>query len=189
MKTIRGKKAMVTGAASGIGRAIALALARERADLYLMDIDEPRRRISVRDAEALDSTVSFQICDLASPAQISACAAACLGAFSNLDILVNGAGVFHYGHLGEMATEQWNAAISVNLLAPIQLVRELIPKLAKQRQSHILNVRSILGLVPERSYQTSKLGLVEFSLALRTGYAAHNVSVTALCPVSSIPRC
>jgi 3-oxoacyl-[acyl-carrier protein] reductase len=185
MKTIRGKKAMVTGAASGIGRAIALALAREGADLFLVDIDEPRLRICVGEAQALGSTVSFQICDLASPAQISACTAACLGAFGKLDILVNSAGVFHYGHVGEMAVEQWNAAISVNLLAPIQLVRELIPTLAKQQESHILNVCSILGLVPARklmSYQTSKFGLVGFSLALRTGYAAHNVGVTALCP-------
>ncbi len=164
MKTIRGKKALVTGAASGIGRAIALALAKEGAELFLVDIDEPRLQASARDAEALGTKVMVEVCDLSSPAQISSCVAACLAAFGELDILGNGAGV---------------------LLAPVQLVRELLPTLATRKESHILNVCSVVGLVPARkvmSYQTSKFGLVGFSLALRTGYSAYNIGVTALCP-------
>jgi 3-oxoacyl-[acyl-carrier protein] reductase len=185
VKTIRGKKALVTGAASGIGRAIALALAKEGAELFLVDIDEPRLQASARDAKALGSKILVEVCDLSSPAQISSCVAACLAAFGELDILVNGAGVFHYGHTHELAAETWNAAMSVNLLAPVQLVRELLPTLATRKESHILNVCSVVGLVPARkvmSYQTSKFGLVGFSLALRTGYSAYNIGVTALCP-------
>jgi 3-oxoacyl-[acyl-carrier protein] reductase len=75
--------------------------------------------------------------------------------------------------------------MSVNLFAPIQLVRELLPALVAQKESHILNVCSVLGLVPVRNlmgYQTSKFALVGFSLALRTEYFAQNVGVTALCP-------
>jgi len=183
--TIQGRNALVTGAASGIGRAIALALAREGADLFLIDIDEPRLRISAREAEALGSRVLLQICDLSNPVQISTCTAACLEAFGTLDILVNCAGVAHYGHAGEMMADEWNEVISVNLLAPIQLVRELLPVLTAQSESHIVNVCSVLGLVPARklmSYQTSKFALVGFSLALRTELAATGVGVTALCP-------
>jgi 3-oxoacyl-[acyl-carrier protein] reductase len=185
VEIIRGKKALVTGAASGIGRAIALALAREGADLFLVDIDEPHLRISARDAEALGSKVLIEVCDLSNPAQISACTFACLGAFGRLDILVNCAGVICYGPADEMTAEKWNAVMSVNLFAPIQLVRELLPALVAQRESHILNVCSVLGLVPVRKlmgYQTSKFALVGFSLALRTEYFAQNVGVTALCP-------
>ena len=185
MKTIRGKKALVTGAASGIGRAIALALAREGADLFLVDIDEVRLRISASDTEALGSKVHFEVCDLSKPTQISACTNACLRAFGSLDILVNSAGVVDYGHTDEMTAEKWNALMSVNLFAPIQLVRELLPALVAQKESHILNVCSVLGLVPVRKltgYQTSKFALVGYSLALRTEYCSQNVGVTALCP-------
>ncbi len=185
MKIIRGKKALVTGAASGIGRAIALALAREGADLFLVDIDEPRLRISARDAEAYGSQVLIEVCDLSKPTQISACTVACLSAFGTLDILVNCAGIAYYGPADEMTAEKWNAVMSVNFFAPIQLVRELLPALTAQKESHILNVCSVLGLVPVRKlmgYQTSKFALVGFSLALRTEYFAQNVGVTALCP-------
>ena len=185
MEIIRGKKALVTGAASGIGRAIALALAREGADLFLVDIDEPRLLSSARDAEALGSKVLTEVCDLSKPAQISACASACVRSFNTLDILVNCAGVIFYGHADEMTEPKWNAVMSVNLFAPIQLVRELLPTLTAQRESHILNVCSVFGLLPVRKlmgYQTSKFALVGYSLALRTEYFAQNVGVTALCP-------
>jgi NAD(P)-dependent dehydrogenase (short-subunit alcohol dehydrogenase family) len=185
VETIRGKKALVTGAASGIGRAIALALAREGADLFLVDIDEPNLSISARDAEALGSKAVLEVCDLSNPARISSCTLACLEAFGALDILVNCAGVAHYGRADEMTAEKWNALMSVNLFAPIQFVRELMPSLVAQKESHILNVCSVLGLVPARklmAYQTSKFALVGFSLALRTECAAQNVGVTALCP-------
>jgi 3-oxoacyl-[acyl-carrier protein] reductase len=185
VKTIRGKKALVTGAASGIGQAIALALAREGADLFLVDIDEPGLRATARDAAMPGSTVLLEVCDLSSSTQISACTAACLRAFGELDIVVNAAGVFNYGHDDELNAEAWRVLMAVNLLAPIQLVRELMPALLAQKESHILNVCSILGLVPTRkvmSYQTSKFALVGYSLALRTGYTTHNVGVTALCP-------
>jgi 3-oxoacyl-[acyl-carrier protein] reductase len=75
--------------------------------------------------------------------------------------------------------------MSVNLLAPIQLVRGLLPLMTLRDESHIVNVCSVLGLVPGRkvmAYQTSKFAMVGFSLALRTEYAAQNVGVTALCP-------
>jgi NAD(P)-dependent dehydrogenase (short-subunit alcohol dehydrogenase family) len=137
VETIRGKKALVTGAASGIGRAIALALAREGADLFLVDIDEPNLSISARDAEALGSKAVLEVCDLSNPARISSCTLACLEAFGALDILVNCAGVAHYGRADEMTAEKWNALMSVNLFAPIQFVRELMPSLvAQKREPH-----------------------------------------------------
>ena len=79
----------------------------------------------------------------------------------------------------------WDAVMAINLFAAIQLVRELVPSLVKQPESHILNVCSVLGLVPARKlvcYQTSKFALVGFSMALRTELGAQNVGVTALCP-------
>jgi 3-oxoacyl-[acyl-carrier protein] reductase len=185
MEIIRGKRALVTGAASGIGRAIALALARQGADLFLVDIDETNLRASAFAAETFGSKAVVDVCDLSQTAQVTATANRCRATFGGLDILVNSAGIVHYGPGDELTSERWHGLMSVNLFAPIQLVRELLPLMTLQSESHILNVCSVLGLVPGRkvmAYQTSKFAMVGFSLALRTEYAAQNVGVTALCP-------
>jgi 3-oxoacyl-[acyl-carrier protein] reductase len=184
MKTVRGKAALVTGAASGIGAAIALALAREGADLYLVDIDEAGLNATARQAQRLGVTVATRRCDLAQPAEITAMVNALLSAWGKLDILVNNAGIAYYGPTGAMTPEQWNRLLAVNLLAPIQLVRELLPTLQARGDAHILNVSSIFGLVPLRkaaAYQASKYGLVGLSAALRAEYA-RDIGVTVLCP-------
>jgi 3-oxoacyl-[acyl-carrier protein] reductase len=185
METIRGKRALVTGAASGIGRAIALALAREGADLLLVDIDAHGLEATASTVEKLNCKAFKTTCNLSQTTEVAAVVEACRTAFGGLDILVNGAGVVLYGPAEEMSAEGWHAVMSVNLLAPIQLVRELLPLMTVQNESHILNVCSVMGLVPGRklmAYQTSKFALVGFSLALRTELGARNIGVTALCP-------
>ena len=175
----------MTGAASGIGRAIALALARQGADLFLVDIDGLKLQEVAREGQNYGCKVIVAVCDLSQSDQITATVKACEAAFHCLDILVNCAGVIRNGPAEETTSETWDAVMAVNLFAAIQLVRELLPSLVKQPESHILNVCSVLGLVPARKmmcYQTSKFALVGFSLALRTELGAKNVGVTALCP-------
>jgi NAD(P)-dependent dehydrogenase (short-subunit alcohol dehydrogenase family) len=181
---IRGKKAVVTGAASGIGRAIALALAREGAELYLVDIDAGRLATAARDVERLGVPVASKVCDLGQPVQITAMVRSLLSEWGKPDILVNNAGVAYYGPTHDMTAERWNRVLSIDLLAPIQLVRELLPALLTRDDPHILNVCSIFGLVPMRkgaAYQTCKFGLVGLSAALRAEYG-REIGVTALCP-------
>jgi 3-oxoacyl-[acyl-carrier protein] reductase len=185
MKIIRGKKALVTGAAFGIGRAIALALAREGADLYLVDIDEANLRTAAREAEQCGVKAAIFPCDLSQPAAITATVNAVLAQAGGIHILVNNAGIAYYGRTDAMTAEQWNRLLAVNLLAPIQLVGELLPTLAAQDEAHILNVCSFLGLAPARkmtAYQTSKFGLVGLTAALHAEYARSSFGVTALCP-------
>jgi 3-oxoacyl-[acyl-carrier protein] reductase len=182
MQVIRGKKALVTGAASGIGRALALALAREGADLYLVDRDEVNLAAVAREARGLGVAVATQVCDLTQPSQISAAVRSVLS--GGVNILVNNAGVAYYGATHDMTVEQWDRLMAINLLAPIQLVRELMPALLAQDEAHILNICSIFGLVPLRkgaAYQTSKFGLVGLSAALRAEYG-RDLGVSALCP-------
>src|SRR6266436_9001235 len=97
MKAIRGKRALVTGAASGIGRAISLALAREGADLYLLDVDEENLASVVAEAEPYGTRVVGRGCDLARPDSIQAAVQALLQSWGYLDILVNNAGVSYHG--------------------------------------------------------------------------------------------
>jgi len=185
METIRDKKALVTGAASGIGRAVALALAREGADLYLIDINNDKLAATADEARQLGASVETRLCDLSDPKQITIAVNSLISTWGRLDILVNNAGTAHYGPTHEMTADQWNRILAVNLLAPIQLVRELLPTLTAQAEAHIVNVCSIFGLVPMRkiaAYQTSKFGLVGFSAALRAEYDRYGCGVTALCP-------
>ena len=185
MKIIRGKKALVTGAASGIGRAIAIALADEGADLYLVDIDEAGLALTAREVASRGVEVVTAMCDLAEPAQISAAVRALLSRWGRLNILVNNAAVLFYGPAHRMTDEQWNRVMSVNLAAPIQLARELLPTLVRSQDAHLVNVCSIFGLVGSRNvaaYQTSKYGLIGFTEALRTEYGGRSFGITAICP-------
>jgi short-subunit dehydrogenase len=185
MRTIRGKKALVTGAASGLGRAIALALARQGADLYLLDIDEARLSAVVAEAEQHGIAAVGAICDVACPDQVSAQIGEVLKEWNKLDILVNNAGVAYYGPTERMTAEQWQRLLAINLLAPIQFTRELLPTLLEQPEAHIVNVCSIAGLVASgrlTAYHVSKYGLVGFSEALRAEFDRRGLGVTALCP-------
>ena len=185
MKTIRDKKALVTGAASGIGRAVALALAKEGADLYLVDINGDKLAATADEVRRTGRVAETRVCDLADSKQITIAVDELISTWGELDILVNNAGTAYYGPTLEMTAEQWNHLLAINLLAPIQLVRELLPTLTAQAEAHIVNVSSIFGLVPMRkiaAYQTSKFGLVGFSAALRAEYNRFGCGVTALCP-------
>jgi 3-oxoacyl-[acyl-carrier protein] reductase len=185
MRIIRRRKALVTGAAAGIGRAIALALAREGADLFLIDIDAEKLEAVAREARALGVTAIADICDLSDAAQISAAAERLAAAWGGLDILINNAGVTWYGPTETMTPAHWQRILAVNLLAPVQLFAELLPLLAAAEEAHVLNVCSMFGVAPWRkaaAYQTSKYGLVGFTAALRAEFEREDFGVTALCP-------
>ena len=185
MKDLRGKRALVTGAASGIGRAIALELADRGVDLFLVDIDPEGLQAVVRTAGQPGNHVVGRRCDLAVPSQITETTRAVGDTWGGLDILVNNAGIACYGPTELMSRQQWDRVLAVNLLAPIQLIRELLPTLLDQPEAHILNVASIAGLVAGprlAAYHASKFGLVGLSESLRAELGPRGVGVTALCP-------
>jgi short-subunit dehydrogenase len=132
----------------------------------------------------LGVSVATRVCDLRQPSAITAMVQSVLSGWGALNILVNNAGIAYYGATHDMTAEQWEQIMAVNLLAPIQLVRELMPTLLAQDEAHVVNVCSIFGLVPLRkgaAYQASKFGLVGLSAALRAEYG-REIGVTALCP-------
>lgn len=185
MKTIRGKRALITGAASGIGRAIALALAREGAHLYLWDIDDAGLEEVASETGRFGVEVVADHCDLAHPAEITSGLETMRDCWEHLDILINNAGVVFFGKTEQTTDEQWQRLLSINLLAPIQITRALLPMLLERPQAHILNVCSVAGLAATKgfaAYHVSKYGLVGFSEALRAEYWRRGLGVTALCP-------
>jgi 3-oxoacyl-[acyl-carrier protein] reductase len=185
MRTIRGRKALITGAASGIGRAIALELAGEGADLFLIDIKRDELADVAAEARRRGVEAKTAVCDLGDRAQISAVVDQVRATWNTLNILVNNAGVLYYGQTHLMTPEQWRQILAINLTAPIQLVHETLPMLLAAEEGHILNVCSMFGLSGWRkiaAYQTSKFGLVGFTAALRAEYCGEGFGVTALCP-------
>ena len=185
MREIRGKTALVTGAAAGIGRAIALQLAREGADLYLLDIDEPGLADVVSAIQREGVQALGHYCDVSQPAQISRCVDHLRQQWGGVDILVNNAGITYYGDTAQMTAEHCEQLLAINLHAPIHFTRELLPTLCQRPEAHVLNVASFFGLIGTRhlsAYTSSKFGVVGFSESLRAEYGRRGLGVTALCP-------
>ena len=185
MREIAGKWALVTGAASGIGRAISLQLAREGANLFLIDINEPALTGVVEEIRDLGMEAFGRVCDVADSREVSAAVAELLARWGGVDILVNNAGITYYGRTDRMSAAHWDRLMRVNLLSHIQFTRELLPSLLARREAHVLNVCSVLGVIgmPKvTAYCTSKFAMVGFSESLRNELGRQGLGVTALCP-------
>jgi len=185
MRIIRGRKAVITGAASGIGKALAVALAAAGADLFLIDRDADGIKSVAREAAGHGVEVVIAVCDLTKPEDITATINRVLATWDRVHILVNCAGALSYGAFHHTTDERWRQTIAVNLLAPMQIIHQMLNTLLGADEGHILNVCSFVGLVPVKKmpvYQASKFGLVGFTLGLRTDYHRENFGVTALCP-------
>jgi len=173
MKTIRGKKALVTGAASGIGRAIALHLAAEGADVCLVDIDAAGLCGVADEVRAAGSDVLTSHCDVSRADQIANTVELVVRQWGGVDILVNNAGIAYYGPTAKMKADDWDRILDINLRAPVRFVQLL------------LNVASFMGLLGFgrlTGYCTSKFGLVGLSESLRYEYRRLGLGVTAVCP-------
>jgi 3-oxoacyl-[acyl-carrier protein] reductase len=184
MKILRGRTAFVTGAASGIGRAIAIALAREGVNLVLTDQDAAGLKSTQGEAAKLGVSASTAICDLTQPEEIAKMLDRLFSA-APLHILVNCAGIALYGQQRSVGDSDWRNLMAVNLLAPMQITTYLINVMARSDEAHIVNMASIFGLVPVRglaAYQASKYGLVGFTLAIRNDYHRKNFGVSVICP-------
>ena len=185
MKNLNGKSALVTGAASGIGRAIALELARRQVDLFLVDLDQAGLAETADMAGKHHCQTIAHVADLTQPSDLSGIVERLLARWNGVDILINNAGVAFYGSTHAMSDSQWQRILAVNLLAPIELTRKLLPSMLERYEAHVLNVCSIAGLVASprlAAYHTTKFGLVGFSEALRAEYGPRGLGVTALCP-------
>ena len=146
MRNIRGKQALVTGAASGIGRAIALELAREGVDLLVVDINTERMTETVAACRQLGAQATGQYCDVSHPGAISVIIDALLDRWGGVDLLVNNAGITYYGHTHRMADEHWDRLVQINLHAHIQFTRKLLPAMLERPEAHIVNICSMFSI-------------------------------------------
>jgi short-subunit dehydrogenase len=173
MTAIRGAAAAVTGAASGIGRALALELAARGADLALADRDEAGLHAvasEIGGKTAGNTKVSVHRVDVGEPDQITAFAARAIAAHPTLNILVNNAGVALLGKFTEIDQAQMEWLFNINFWGVVHATRAFLPHLEKQREAHIANLSSIFGIIAPRgqsAYSAAKFAVRGFSESLR----------------------
>lgn len=182
-----GKRCFVTGAASGIGRATALRLAEQGAELYLTDRDAEGLSHTVADARALGADVpAHRVLDISDYAQVAAFAADIHAAHHSMDVVLNIAGVSAWGTVDRLSHEQWSKMISINLMGPIHVIETFVPAMvAARRGGHVVNVSSAAGLVAlpwHAAYSASKFGLRGLSEVLRFDLARHRIGVSVVVP-------
>jgi NAD(P)-dependent dehydrogenase (short-subunit alcohol dehydrogenase family) len=183
---LNGKVAVVTGAGSGIGRSIALALARGGAIVHASDVDAGRVATVSDEITAAGGRAHGRVVDVTDDEAVEALAAAAFDADGHVDMLFNNAGIGHAGAVADTPLQDWRRIIEVNLMGVVHGVHAFLPRLLAQgRPAHIVNTASMAGLFPSAGlvpYSTSKYAVVGLSESLDLEVAPRGVRVSALCP-------
>jgi len=184
---IAGKTAVVTGGASGIGRATALALASAGARVVVADIEQPPLDETVAAIEAAGGEAIGAICDVSSWDSVEALRDRCIEAFGPADIVMNNAGVAGGGPLSMIELSAWEWTLGVNLWGVIYGVKAFLPAMIERGSGHIVNTASIAGHLTSTgmgAYNTSKHAVSGFTETLQQEMVEGNtgVGVTCLCP-------
>ncbi len=181
------KVAMVTGGGAGIGRAIALAVAREGADLLLPDIHIGNAEGVAKEVRDLGRRAAAMQMDVTQEAEVQRGIADGIRQFGRIDILVNNAGVIPgLGHPFTRQTEaDWDKVHNVNVKSVFFTSKAIAPHFMERRSGKIINIASVAGPLASPtmpSYSVSKMGVITFTRILAKEMAAYNVNVNAVCP-------
>ncbi len=181
------KRCLLTGAASGIGRATALKLAAEGAELYLTDRDAEGLEKTVADARSLGAEVAeYRALDVSDYDAVVAFADDIHSRHPAMDIVMNIAGVSAWGTVSTLTHQHWKSMVDINLMGPIHVIETFVPRMvAAGTGGHIVNVSSAAGLVAlpwHAAYSASKFGLRGMSEVLRFDLARHRIGVSVVVP-------
>ena len=180
-----GKIALVTGAASGLGRGIALNFARAGCDMVLVDLDEGGLAETQSMVEGIGRKCLVRKVDVSSRAEMEVLADEVLSTWGRVDILVNNAGVGVGGELDTIPMDDIEWIIGINLMGEVYGARLFLPQMVERGEGHIVNVGSLSSLVAlplHVAYTTAKFGLAGFSEVLWAEARNHGVGVTLVCP-------
>ncbi|MGE0385091.1 MAG: SDR family NAD(P)-dependent oxidoreductase [Gammaproteobacteria bacterium] len=186
MREFRNRIGLVTGGASGIGRACALAFAREGMHVAVADLNEARARETATQVEALGVRALAIACDVSQARDVERARQAVLAAFGGLNLLMNNAGVLPVGSLEATPIEEWERVLRINLLSTVRCTQAFLPDLVAAGEAHIVNTASYAGLISydpfSLAYSASKAAIVNFSEGIAVYLASRGIGVTCLCP-------
>lgn len=185
MGAVEGKRAIVTGGASGIGRATAEVLASEGASVLVADIDGTRGEAVAAGIQRLGRRAFFVSCDVTSSRNCETVVRAAVDAFGGIDILCNNAGIIRRADVVETTEEEWSRVIAVNLTSVFLMSRSVIPVMAAGTGGSIVNTGSGWGLKGGNraaSYCASKGAVVNLTRAMAIDHGPQGIRVNCICP-------
>ncbi len=183
--SLQGKTAIVTGAAQGIGRAIAECLAQAGADIAVADLDPGRSLETIAAVEKLGRKALNLKANVADGNDAKAMVEQVVKAWGKIDILVNNAGITRDGLLLRMKEEDWNLVLQINLNGTFHCTKAVLQPMTKQRYGRIVNIASIVGVIGnagQANYAASKAAVIGFTKTVGREYASRNVTVNAVAP-------
>jgi 3-oxoacyl-[acyl-carrier protein] reductase len=185
MAQLDGKIAIVTGAARGIGQAIALKLASEGADVALCDVQVDWLAETAEKVKALGRRAECFAVDVSNGVAVQQAVDQVLEKFGKIDVLVNNAGITKDGYLARMSEADWDAVLSVNLKGAFLFTKAVARPMMKQRGGVMVNVASIIGLIGNAgqcNYAASKAGLIALTKSVAKELASRNIRANAVAP-------
>jgi 3-oxoacyl-[acyl-carrier protein] reductase len=183
--SLSGKTALVTGAAQGIGRDIALGLAADGADLAICDVNLEAAQKTAADIQAKGRKTVALKANVASSADVTAMIDQVAEKFGKIDILVNNAGITRDGLIIRMKEEDWDLVLSINLKGAFNCTKAALKYMTKQRTGTIINIASIVGAMGnagQANYVASKAGLIGLTKTIAREYANRNITANAVAP-------
>lgn len=184
MTRFDGRTALITGAGSGIGRAVTLRLCDEGANVFAVDIDEARVSDTL---DLIEGKRAGHVADVADPDACAAAVQACLDRFGRLDILGNVAGIYRAAHTPDMTRDDYRKVMAVNLDGPFFLSQAAIPHLLES-SGNIVNIASnsgIQGVPYSAAYSASKGGIIQLTRSLAVEYLKTPLRVNAIAPAGT----
>lgn len=182
---LKDKVAIVTGGARGIGREIALAFAKDGANIALADVNPEVLAATQKEIESLGRSAITGVVDVTKSDQVESFVQKTLDKFGKIDILVNNAGITKDGLLVRMSESDWDAVIAVNLKGAFNCTKAVSKIMMKQRDGRIVNMASIIGIMGnagQANYAASKGGLIALTKTVAKELASRNVRANAIAP-------
>ena len=183
--SLTGKIALVTGAAQGIGRDIALALATDGADVAICDVNLEAAQMTAGDIEAKGRKSLALKANVAASADVTAMIDQVVEKFGRIDILVNNAGITRDGLILRMKDEDWDLVLDINLKGAFLCAKAALRHMSKQRGGTIINIASIVGAMGnagQANYVASKAGLIGLTKTIAREYANRGITANAVAP-------
>ncbi len=186
MQLLRNKKVLITGAARGIGKAVALAMAKHGADIAFTDLEiDDKAKETIKEIEALGVRALGYASNAASFDQAHQVVKEVVREFGRIDILVNNAGITRDTLMLRMTEQQWDLVLNVNLKSAFNYIHAVAPHMVKQRAGSIINMSSVVGLsgnAGQANYSASKAGMVALAKSVAKELGPRGIRANAVAP-------